>query len=80
MVLFFITRVKYIVCSNLLSNGRNQETATVSKGSNGSFLLPLVQHLESVLGEWLSRLWHNINHIKDEDAATAGDVFPKAND
>lgn len=65
---------------NLLSNGGHQEAAAVSEGSNWSFLLPLIQHLEPVLGEWLAWFRHNINYIKDQDAATAGDVFPKANE
>lgn len=69
-----------VLYANLLSNGRHQKATAMSEGSDGSFLFPLIEHLESVLGEWLSWFWHYINHIKDQDAATAGDVFPKANE
>ena len=61
----------------LLSNGRHQQATAVSQGSDRPLLFPLVQHLESVLSEWLAGLGHHVYHIKDNDAASTGNVLTK---
>lgn len=63
---------------HLLSNGRHQQAAAVSQGGDGTLLLPLVQHFQSVFSEGLAGLRHYVNHVKDDDAATTGDVLTKA--
>lgn len=63
---------------DFLANGGDKEAAAVGQGSDGALLLPLVQHLEPVLGERLARLRHHVYHVEDEDAAAAGDVLAKA--
>ena len=51
----------------LLSDGGHQEPAAVTQGGDGPLLLLLIQHLKLVLGERLSRLWHHLDHIQDQD-------------
>lgn len=36
-------------------------------GCDRPLLLLGVHHLEAIFGEWLARLWYNLNDVKDKD-------------
>lgn len=51
----------------LLSDGRHQVSTAVTESRNRSLLLLLIQHFKLILGEGLTGLWHDLNHIHNQD-------------
>ena len=61
-----------------MSDGSDEIATTVCDGSDRPLLLPFVQQLEFVFGEGLPWLRHNVNHIIQQNAPFAGNVFAVA--